>query len=290
LFITSPDNNENLEQFEIFCTCLHKLNLIAISEEIFTEILFDEIEIKIRDLCKEQFSATVLPDIEEWVNSLVYEWLKLVICTKKDELNNRMFLQWKARIEYFVYETIAEIRISELFDIIVDYPDSNPAVLDLKEALSKTSQHSELINSLKKSFHERLLHPGATTLDILSQYLSTIKCLRVLDSTGITLDIVSEPIRSYLASREDTIRCIVTTATEDTESELYQELENNNAINMDNLSSNVDDTNEELDLNSNDWVPDPIDALASNYLLLYSHILIFYYSIKWHKEFKDGYT
>lgn len=264
LFISSPDDHSNLEQFETFCQCLHKLNLISISEGIFTEILFDEIEAKIRELCKGQFSATVLPDIEEWVNSLVYEWLKLVICIKIEEKhNNSMFQQWKARIEYFVYETIADIRISELFDIIVDYPDSNPAVLDLKEALSKTSQHSELIKSLKKSFNERLLHPGATTLDILSQYLSTIKCLRVLDSTGITLDIVSDPIRSYLASREDTIRCIVTTATEDTESELYQELENNNAINMDFLSNNVDDSNDDLNLNSNEWVPDPIDALAS---------------------------
>ena len=129
-------------------------------------------------------------------------------------------------------------RISELFDIIVDYPDSKAALWDLKVllllfffflyfffpmkdrmkllclfvwfvwfvrifftfqfCLSKTDQKKHLSASLKASFQKRLLHPGANTNDILSQYVSTIKALKDLDPSGVLLENVGEPIRLYL--------------------------------------------------------------------------------------------
>ena len=41
------------------------------------------------------------------------------------------------------------IRIQELFDIIVEFPDSKPALLDLKECLSHTDLRQEMMTSLK---------------------------------------------------------------------------------------------------------------------------------------------
>ena len=67
--------------------------------------------------------------------------------------------------------------ISELFDIIVYYPDSKPALLDLKECLGLTRQRSELIVSLSSTFKKRLLIPGAMTTDIIQQFISTVKVL-----------------------------------------------------------------------------------------------------------------
>lgn len=32
-------------------------------------------------------------------------------------------IRWKLRLEYFAYETLQDLRIAKLFDIIVDYPD-----------------------------------------------------------------------------------------------------------------------------------------------------------------------
>ena len=32
-------------------------------------------------------------------------------------------VRWHLRLEYFAYETLQDLRISKLFDIIVDYPD-----------------------------------------------------------------------------------------------------------------------------------------------------------------------
>ena len=41
-------------------------------------------------------------------------------------------------------------RISELFDIIVEFPESTPALEDLKDCLKHTDQHTQLIASLRK--------------------------------------------------------------------------------------------------------------------------------------------
>ena len=45
---------------------------------------------------------------------------------------------------------------------------------------------------------KRLLHPGADTKLILSQYVATIKCLRIIDPPGVLLFKVADPIRRYL--------------------------------------------------------------------------------------------
>jgi hypothetical protein len=45
---------------------------------------------------------------------------------------------------------------------------------------------------------KRLLHPGADTKDIMMQYVSTIRCLRIVDPPGVLLHRVSEPIRRFL--------------------------------------------------------------------------------------------
>ena len=45
---------------------------------------------------------------------------------------------------------------------------------------------------------KRLLHPGADTRLILTQYVSIIKCLRLVDPVGVLLYKVADPIRRYL--------------------------------------------------------------------------------------------
>lgn len=65
-------------------------------------------------------------------------------------------------------------------------------------------------NILKK----RLLHIGASTSQILDFYISMIKVSRILDPSDLLLNYVALPIRTYLTSRCDTIRCIVTSLIE----------------------------------------------------------------------------
>ena len=91
---------------------------------------------------------------------------------------------------------------------------SSPAIENLKLCLEYTGQHSKLVDSFISSLRYRLLTAGASTNDILHQYVSTIKALRTIDPTGVFLEAVGEPIRDYLRGRKDTIKCIVTMLTD----------------------------------------------------------------------------
>jgi anaphase-promoting complex subunit 2 len=93
---------------------------------------------------------------------------------------------------------------------------SSPAIEDLKRCLEYTGQHSKLVDSFISSLKYRLLTAGASTNDILHQYVSTIKALRTVDPAGVFLEAVGEPIRDYLRGRKDTIKCIVTMLTDGT--------------------------------------------------------------------------
>ena len=99
---------------------------------------------------------------------------------------------------------------------------------------------------------KRLLHPGADTRDIWTQYVSTIRCLRIIDPPGVLLFKVADPIRRYLRERPDTIRCIVASLVGD-----------------DSSGDSLVDSNEPPgplqqavaeDYSDPNWEPDPIDA------------------------------
>ena len=106
---------------------------------------------------------------------------------------------------------------------------------------------------------KRLLHPGADTKDIISQYVSIIRCLRLIDPPGVLLYKVADPIRKYLRGRPDTIRCIVASLVGDDES-----------------GDSLVDENEPIqplqqrqadDFTDPNWEPEPIDAGPGTILL-----------------------
>jgi len=71
------------------------------------------------------------------------------------------------------------------------------------------------------------------------------------------LEAVTGPTMSYLRSRSDTIRCIIRSLTEDSESELYKELRRPRAGPI----QEEDDSDEEAFAEANkNWEPDPITA------------------------------
>lgn len=113
-----------------------------------------------------------------------------------------------------MYTHYANVRIKQLFDIIVDYPDSKSSIDDLRVCLAKTSHlRPVVIKQLKHSIESRLLHPGVETKSILSFFVDAIKALLDLDSTGVMMENVCEPLRKYLRQRDDTIKSIVANLT-----------------------------------------------------------------------------
>lgn len=152
------------------------------------------------------------------------------------------------RLQSLARAELASLRISELFDIVIDFPTSAPALEDLKHCLDTTKARSELVTQYQQQMQARLLHPGANTPDIITVYISTIKVFLVLDPPGVLLDKVARPIRKYLRERTDTIRCIISSLLGEVDGDLAIELSEEQ------LTEEVDDQDDP------DWLPDPIDA------------------------------
>jgi anaphase-promoting complex subunit 2 len=83
-----------------------------------------------------------------------------------------------------MYETLGQLRISEMFDIVVDYPDSLPACRDTAECLRHTNLRRAFVTQFRRAVQQRLLHAGAATTGIIHQYVSSIRALRGVDPSG----------------------------------------------------------------------------------------------------------
>lgn len=275
---------------------LRSLGFTSLTEDAYASAIFLLLKDKVQDLAGDDYRSSVLDSIKFWIQAVPLQFLHALltylgdpVCPDsptsglKSPLASRPssfypgvdtpsegLIRWKLRLEYFAYETLQDLRIAKLFDIIVDYPDSSPAIEDLKQCLDYTGQHSKLVESFISALKYRLLTAGASTNDILHQYVSTIKALRTIDPAGIFLEAVGEPIREYLKGRKDTIKCIVTmltdgsggnasagTAGDSLLEELNRDEENQENIGLDD-DFNVDD--KQAYLNAQRWEPDPVEA------------------------------
>ena len=178
---------------------------------VATKLLYKVVEVHVERAAEGVFDEPYLDAMLGWMDEVVGPAIKTLRGRSGD---GDAVAQLRERLWFHFYQAFGRLRIRELFDIIVDFPESRPAVGDLKRVLARTWQHEDLISSLAGAYDKRLLHLGANTADILGQYVSSIKVMGELDSTGVMLESVSNGIRRYLKRREDTIRCIVTSLTD----------------------------------------------------------------------------
>eukprot|EP01083_Nonionella_stella_P207943 754973_1 len=265
-------------QFEEVCEQLRTMGFLHVCEPFVTELLFDCIEEKVFRHEKDT-EVSCLGDLKQWLRDRVLEFLRIVISGSAGENTNSLqFAQWATRLEFFLFEQLALLRTKQMFDIIVDFPDTTPALCDLKRCLAKTNDRPSLIRHMNATFKRRLLHPGANTRDIITQYISTIKVLRWLDPEGVVLEAVGEPIHQYLRQRRDTVHCMVVALTqskkEGVESGLgvlLEELKNSGHMPpVDQLGRHDDDSQSDCDSigsPDSDWEPDPAESGPSRTIL-----------------------
>eukprot|EP00743_Colponemidia_sp_Colp-15_P007167 GILK01007736.1.p1 GENE.GILK01007736.1~~GILK01007736.1.p1 ORF type:complete len:769 (+),score=156.85 GILK01007736.1:51-2357(+) len=254
------DQTVDPQDFAAACRHLYDMGWLAVVEDTYTDTLHKAIHSKILKQCTGKYETPFLPKLHRWLDTVVYAYMQVVLCSSVESPSD-MFTAWKQRINFYVFEVLTTLRISEMFDIITDYPDSEPVLIDLRECLNNTRKHKDLSSSLVNQFQKRLLIPGANTSDIISLYVSTIRVLRNLDPKGILLESVSEPVKDYLRKRKDTIRCIVTSLTDDSNSELFGELGagSPSTAEHDDKADLSDDSEDEGD-NADHWEPDPVEA------------------------------
>ncbi|TFK52323.1 ubiquitin-protein ligase [Heliocybe sulcata] len=250
----SDDMSDNVKLDQSAWESFFALGLVERYESLIASVCYEHIEGYIRKTCEGKWSEKMLTGMREWMTKKMVPWMCLPYArgAKNSEEAGKMMSGVGSRFDYHVCKVLCDLRTSEIFDMIVDFPDSKPALEDLKECLHRVDQRSNLVSTLRKANKKRLLHPGADTKDILTQYVSIIKCLRVVDPPGVLLYKVADPIRRYLRDRPDTIRCIVADLVGDGE----------------NGTSLVDDNDPLVPLVSRDvedytdvtWEPEPLDA------------------------------
>ncbi|KAG6917758.1 hypothetical protein DXG01_001163 [Tephrocybe rancida] len=235
-------------------TAFETLGLLDRYEYIVESVGYEHIEAHVLETCTAEWSKPMLEDLRTWMSDKMVSWMLLPYArgaTNPEEARS-MLSGVGARFDFHMNKTLCDLRTKEIFDIIIDFPDSMGALQDLKDCLQRVDQRSALVQSLRKSNQKRLLHPGADTKLILSQYVATIKCLRIIDPPGVLLFKVADPIRRYLRERPDTIRSIVA-----------------NLVGDDDGGDSLVDENEPIqplqqadveDYSDPNWEPEPVDA------------------------------
>ncbi|KAJ4972980.1 hypothetical protein NE237_006154 [Protea cynaroides] len=291
------ENNKLVKNIGKVVRDLRSLGFTSMTEDAYASAIFLLLKTKVQNLAGDDYRSSVLASIKEWIQAVPLQFLYALLSYLGDSVSHDSpssglksplaaypsscysgidapsegLIRWQLRLEYFAYETLQDLRIAKLFEIIVDYPDSSPAIEDLKQCLDYTGQHSKLVDSFISALQYRLLTAGASTNDILHQYVSTIKALRTIDPAGVFLEAVGEPIREYLRGRKDTIKCIVTMLTDgsggnpsgsgNTGDSLLEEL-NRDEENQENGDCDDDFNTDDKQawINSERWEPDPVEA------------------------------
>ncbi|XP_064828219.1 anaphase-promoting complex subunit 2-like [Oncorhynchus masou masou] len=266
---------EALEQLQELSHILSRLQLLErVSSEAVTSILHKLIEQRMEQHCRGEYESSFLFSFQEWLE-LVLGWLSRVFASEEGGLGtvpnstgsragevgqpaNAVLQRWRCHMHQFFCRIYVNMRIEELFSIIRDFPESKPAIEDLKFCLERTNQRQQLLTSLKTAFETRLLHPGVHTSDIITVYISAIKALRELDPSMVILQVACQPIRKYLRTREDTVRQIVASLTGDAEgcSDLANELSRADPVTLETQDSEDEGSDPE------EWTPDPKDAVT----------------------------
>ncbi|KAF4455064.1 anaphase-promoting complex subunit 2 [Fusarium austroafricanum] len=160
---------------------------------------------------------------------------------------------------------LATLRIRELFDISLNWPESRGGLEDLRLAVTTPQRRLQLTDTFSLALQKRLLHPGRSTSDILQTYISMIRTFHALDHSKVLLDRVVHALQLYLCQRDDAIRIVVTgllsnPSEADTEEGKTKLAELAVLLNSASQQQRRQVDDEDLDWNDMTWVPDPVDA------------------------------
>ncbi|KOB76226.1 Anaphase-promoting complex subunit 2 [Operophtera brumata] len=247
---------------KVFHDTNRKLMELQLLERLAGQVLtnFSQVRIEshMQKLCSGSFDVSHMGFLDVWLETTVVSWLTRIYCAGSskppadDTYIQNAISKFRQKLSYFMHRSYTMLRIDQLFNIIIEYPDSLPAVEDIRIGLQMTDLRPTLCKKLQSALETRLLHPGVNTPDILTAYISTIKALRYIDPSGVILETVTKPVKNYLRNREDTVRSVVSSLTEEGAGcELAEELAKFAA---------EPDADEDKDEIWEDWVPDPVDA------------------------------
>lgn len=237
---------EEREQVQEHLATLHNLGWISLYSREMMDALHEEIGKHVKQECQGEFEEKLLPSLQQWLQDTMLPFAKmLVYCPpvkddsgghssvsasslaamlENEEENERLVQSIWPKLAMSVLQSFSLLRATELSDIIMEFPDSLVAVKELRDAISGSDTLGEVGKIFRPIISRRLLHVGASTSQILDMYVSMIKTLRIVDGSDLLLNYVTMPVRAYLLTRQDTVRCVVQALHEGKGSDLHGEL------------------------------------------------------------------
>ena len=245
------------------------------AKKTFAEVMYDVLRERVKSEVAGEWSSPTNfeDDLRHWVEdqyaNLVAETLdQLEDDVGLDEENAAIVSQtevqqWQA----MGLDQFGRLRTDVLFDIVIRWDDTRGAIEELRGFVTSALGRNYVVNTFNAATAHRLLHPGASTIEILQVYINVIRAFTTLDPKGVLLDRVSRSIRRYLRERDDTVNIVVgglladpdpgvedPSSTGETLIELANEIDKSSAI------KDHDDEDADLDFDDMNWSPDPVDA------------------------------
>lgn len=172
-----------------FASSLVSLGLHDSSLPSFITTVKTRVREKTADLVSKGMDQGVLAKVTDFVlgaNGLL-DFVSTVTASMPSDATKTK-KEWRQDLSDLVYESVGMARIKELFEVIVDYPDSLPAAEDLARCYTAIpTLRRPLTDHLQSSISNRLLHPGAAATSIITTYINMIRTLSCVDPSGSLL-------------------------------------------------------------------------------------------------------
>ncbi|KAH6931332.1 hypothetical protein HPB50_023555 [Hyalomma asiaticum] len=129
-----------LSDFENINKKLHDLRLLdAVVRDAVSTVAYKYIEKHIQGTCRGNFESRFLDNLEKWLATTVMEWFRLLYKYETGPETDAALRSLEDHLRYFLYDTYVMARVDQLFNIIIEFPESQAALEDLKDCLERTN-------------------------------------------------------------------------------------------------------------------------------------------------------
>ncbi|CAG7830186.1 unnamed protein product [Allacma fusca] len=273
-------NNRDLEECETCsegaCVCWKIVSLfqqanralqdLGLMEELagprVYAVISKEMSQRVDETCSGKYETSHIDELADWLKQKVLPWIEIVY--PDTNLASQVSLNRHDEFSRLLMEVYGKAIIHDMFSIIIEFPDSQPILEDLRMCMHQANLRDILVNKLKWALERRLLNAGVSTNSVLDAYCNCVKALKFVDASGILVQLITPPVREYLKHREETVRVILVSLTEES-GDLAEELSRN--------PSHSERKARLCGLTWNEWKPDPIDVPRDKFNLRKSDLI-----------------
>jgi anaphase-promoting complex subunit 2 len=161
-------------------------------------------------------------------------------------------------LEKNIHQALGNSLVEKMFDVILDFPETKPAISDLSDCIAKCPELKALLETtFKNELQAKIVHCSKSTDGILLIYINLTKVMKMLFPTMEVLESISDPLKKELRKRSDTFKCIIKTIAEDGELYALLDIKQKSVKEQDEFSSDEDE------LGAFEWHPIPRSALRN---------------------------